>query len=191
MTTHLSRWGESGPRPTPLARNAELFAAITLTETIDVACEQADAWQLVCDIGRIGEFSPECVGARWLDDASGPAVGARFEGTNRVIAGDDEVIWIRPCTVSAFTDGEQFAYVVGDRFDGTGATEWEFRIDGGTEGTCRITQTFRHLPDGLSGLRSQADAQPEDAAELVRGRTESLRSGMRQTLERMRACLAG
>jgi len=37
-------------------------------------------WDLVSDITRIGEFSPETFEAEWLGDATGPAVGARFRG---------------------------------------------------------------------------------------------------------------
>ncbi len=33
-------------------------------------------WDLVSDVTRIGEFSPETFEAEWLDDATGPAVGA-------------------------------------------------------------------------------------------------------------------
>jgi hypothetical protein len=162
---------------------------MVLTEAVQVECPPTQAWQLVCDIERIGEFSPECVSARWLGGAVGPAVGARFEGTNHVVVDGDEAVWSRPCTVTVLTPGMYFAYVVGDRFDGTAASEWAFRIDATVSGTCTITQSFRHLPRGLSGTRSQADAHPEEAAEILRRRAVALRDGMRQTLARMRKSL--
>ena len=37
-------------------------------------------WDLVSDVTRIGEFSPETFEAEWVDGASGPAVGAKFRG---------------------------------------------------------------------------------------------------------------
>lgn len=40
-------------------------------------------WNLVSDITRAGEWSPEATGGRWRGDATGPAVGARFLGGNR------------------------------------------------------------------------------------------------------------
>jgi hypothetical protein len=188
MTTHLSRWGEHGPRPQPLDHNAELFGAMVLTESIDAACSPPAAWALVADIARIGEFSPECVGTRWLDGATGLAVGARFEGTNRVEYGEDEVVWIRLCTVTGLETGDRFSYTVGDRYDGTPACEWEFLV-ADRPGGCAITQTFRHLADGLSGLRVEADSRPDEAAEVIARRSSDLRAGMRQTLERMRGVL--
>ena len=33
-------------------------------------------WELVSDITRAGEWSPEATGGRWRGDATGPAVGA-------------------------------------------------------------------------------------------------------------------
>jgi hypothetical protein len=188
MTTHLSRWGEHGARPQPLASNTGLFGALTLTESLDVSCPPAAAWALVSDIARIGEFSPECVGTRWLDGATGLAVGSRFEGTNRVEYGEDEVIWIRPCTVTGVDTGVRFSYTVGDRYDGTPAGEWEFLV-ADRPGGCAVTQTFRHLADGLSGLRAEADEHPDAAADVIARRSVELRAGMRQTLDRMRAVL--
>jgi hypothetical protein len=42
----------------------------------------------ISDITRTGEWSPECVAGRWVSGATGPAVGARFEGDNKaVVAG--------------------------------------------------------------------------------------------------------
>ena len=40
-------------------------------------------WELISDITRMGEWSPETYRARWLDGATGPAVGVRFRGYNR------------------------------------------------------------------------------------------------------------
>jgi polyketide cyclase/dehydrase/lipid transport protein len=188
MTRHVDRWGEHGGRPVPLHENSVLFGSFSLTESVVVGCSADAAWDLISTISRIGEFSPECIAAEWIDGASGPAVGARFEGTNCIRYGDDEVLWIRPCTITACVPGRRFAYVVGDRYDGTPATEWEFQLQP-TNGGCRITQTFRHRPEGLSGIRVRADADPESARQLVADRAEDLRTGMKATLQAMRRVL--
>ncbi len=185
----VSRWGEHGPRPEPLAANADLFGGLQVRESVDVACAPEDAWRLVTDVTRIGEFSPECIDAHWLDDASRVQVGARFEGTNRVVDGNTELIWIRPCTITDVKPGELFAYTVGDRFDGSPASSWQFVIDPLALGRCRITQTFRHERDGLTGFRCSANSQPDRAREIVAGRLNGLHAGMRETLLRMRGRL--
>ena len=37
-------------------------------------------WDLVSDVTRIGEFSPETFEARWTRGSTGPEVGASFKG---------------------------------------------------------------------------------------------------------------
>ena len=186
----VSRWGEHGPPPAARPENNDLFGSLELSVSLEMACSPEEAWQLVSDVTRIGEFSPECIDARWIDGAAGPAKGARFEGTNRVVsdAGDAEVIWIRPCTVTTAEPPGRFAYTVGDRYDGSPATEWEVLIEP-TEMGCRITQRFHHLPGGLSGLRQQADSDPARAAQIVADRADGLRQGMTQTLAAMKDVL--
>lgn len=41
-------------------------------------------YDLVSDVTRMGDYSPENTGGTWLDGATGPAVGARVTGTNEV-----------------------------------------------------------------------------------------------------------
>jgi Polyketide cyclase / dehydrase and lipid transport len=190
MTKHVSRWGEDGARPAPLPENRKLFSDFTITASTPVNCSTADAWDLITSISRIGEFSPECIDAQWIEGADGPKVGARFEGTNSRQQGADEIVWIRPCTVTVSVPGQAFAYVVGDRFDATPAVEWEYRLEA-TNGECLINQTFRHLPDGLSGVRGMADAEPEKAAGIVPRRREVLANGMKGLVTRtVRSSLA-
>ena len=40
-------------------------------------------WALVTDLPRMGEWSPENAGGKWVKGATGPALGAVFEGTNK------------------------------------------------------------------------------------------------------------
>jgi hypothetical protein len=87
----------------------------------------------------------------------------------------------------AYDPPRLFAYTVGDRFDGTPATRWTFRISP-TDTGCLVEQRFEHLADGLSGLRLEAE-QVEDPAALIALRREQLRDGMTQTLERIRLLL--
>jgi hypothetical protein len=190
VKTAFSRWGKYGDRPEPLAANDALFGAFAASASVDVACDPRAAWGLVTDVRRIGEFSPECIAAQWIDGASGPSVGARFEGTNRVIdeANDVDYTWVLPCTVTAARPPERFSYTVGDRYDGTPATEWDISIEPTPTG-CRITEHFRHLPQGLTGIRHLADADPEHADAIVGGRARGLADGIVTTLRRMKLVL--
>jgi hypothetical protein len=53
----------------------------------------------------------------------------------------------------------------------------------------RITQHFRHYPDGLSGVRGGAEEDPENAPAFIAARLEDLRHGMTLTLQRMKDVL--
>ena len=190
MKTVVSMWGEHGDRPEPASVNDSLFGAFNASASVEVACTPLAAWELVTDIERIGEFSPECIAARWIGGASGPSAGACFEGTNRVTdeAINSEYIWIRPCTVTTTQPPERFSYTVGDRYDGTPATCWDIEIELTATG-CRITQRFHHLPRGLSGVRQRADDDPAQAEAIVNARVQGLSNGMTQTLQRMKRLL--
>ena len=41
-------------------------------------------YALISDVTRTPEFSPEIVDCRWIDGATGPVVGARFKGRNKM-----------------------------------------------------------------------------------------------------------
>ena len=41
-----------------------------------------EVFAAVADITRMGDYSPECIAARWKGGATGPAVGAEFGGDN-------------------------------------------------------------------------------------------------------------
>jgi len=189
MATIVSRWGEHGARLAPLGVNAELFTHLGFCLGTDVNCTPDEAWALVADITRIGEFSLECVGARWIGGHDTPTVGSQFEGINRKVVDGDELIWIRPCPVVVADPCRAFGFVAGDRYDGSPASRWLCRFRSTSSGRCRIDVTFRHLPDGQSGLRHQADADPQHAADLISDRVAELEHGVRTSLRRMKDAL--
>lgn len=64
-------------------------------------------WELVSDITRAGEWSPEATGAV-AGDATGPAVGARFTGGNR----HGRIRWSTHCRVTECEPPHRFTFVV-------------------------------------------------------------------------------
>ena len=63
---------------------------------------------MVSDVTRMGEWSPENVGARWLDGSTAAAVGARFRGSNR----RGWRRWSTTGTIVAADPGRTFAFDV-------------------------------------------------------------------------------
>ncbi len=189
MSAAVSRQGEHGPRPDVDHSLDELFGAMSVGVDTRVACTADRAWAVVSDISRIGEFSPECAEAWWVDSDAADQVGARFEGKNRVDGPQGVHEWIRLCEITVWEPPRLISWTVGNRFDGTPATEWSFAVEPAEGPGVVIRQRFRHRADGLSGLREAAQKTPENAAELIAKRSARLREGMSQTLARMRSLL--
>ena len=162
----------------------DLFAQFCVDAETTINAPPEAVWALVADVTRIGEFSPECVGAEWVDGSSAPSVGATFAGTNH----KGERDWTRPCTVTA-SDPHRFAYVVGDQFDGSPAGDWSFDIETTNEGSV-LRQRFQHRPAGRSGIRTLAD-EGQDASALIAWRRTDLQQAMNATLAAMKVALEG
>ena len=130
-------------------------------------------WDLVSDVTRIGEFSPETFEGKWTRGATGPEVGAHFAGHVRR-NGVGPTYW-SPCRVTKCEPGRVFEFSVGT--DSATFNNWGYRLaprDGGTD----VTEYFRLQP-----------ALPMRLYWLVLGqlRNRTNVNGMRTTLERMKA----
>jgi hypothetical protein len=100
-----------------------------------VAADPASVYDLVSDVTRVSEWSPETVAARWLDGATGPAVGVRFQGDNRI----GRVAWSTKPTITVAERGVRFAFQV----PGASGGSWSFDLEavpGGTRLTESVTQ---------------------------------------------------
>jgi hypothetical protein len=136
-----------------------------------------EVWALVSDVTRIGEFSPETFEARWTRGSSGPEVGATFAGHVKR-NGVGPTYW-SPCRVTTCVPDEQFEFVVGS--DSVAVNNWGYRLEPQGGGTL-VTEYFRLEPSLY--LRAYWTLLGR-----LRGRTNE--SGMRTTLERMKAVLDG
>jgi hypothetical protein len=143
-----------------------------------VAADPADVYALVSDVTRTPEFSPEVVRCTWLDGATGPAVGARFEAVNAAAAGRS---WRNRPVVTVADPGREFAFSRTEPFAGT--IVWRYRLDP-VQGGTRVTESYT-VERPVSRLGWFAIER------IFRGgvRREVLRDGMRTTLERMRVAL--
>ena len=101
-----------------------------------VAAPPHVVYDVVTDVRRMGEWSPETTGCVWLDGATGPAVGARFKGSNR----RGVLRWSTKPTVVVADSGREFAFEV------NGDVRWTYRFDADGSGT-RLTESFEMLHD--------------------------------------------
>jgi hypothetical protein len=131
---------------------------------------------LVADVTRTPEFSPAIVRCTWLDGATGPAVGARFEAVNTTGGGKT---WKNRPVVTAAVPGREFAFSRTEPFAGT--LQWRYRFlpeDGGT----RVVESY-DVTRPVTRLGWFVIERIFKAGDVPAG----LRVGMQTTLERLRA----
>jgi hypothetical protein len=106
-----------------------------------MAAPAGTVYALVSDVTRMGDWSPETTGCRWLDGADGPAVGARFRGTNR----HGPRRWSTTCTVTDADPGRRFAFEVD--FRGVPVARWEYAFEPSGRG-CTVSESWTDLRPG-------------------------------------------
>jgi uncharacterized protein YndB with AHSA1/START domain len=138
-----------------------MHAAVTLH--IDAPPDKV--WDLVSDITKMGEYSPEVVEAEWIGDATGPAVGARYRGHVKRNENWPLLYWTT-CEITESIPGEVFAFavVMGDRPINKWRYEFRPADGGGTEvtesfdlGDNAFTKIWRPLGGILRERRNQRD----------------------------------
>jgi uncharacterized protein YndB with AHSA1/START domain len=137
---------------------------------IEVSAAPEKVYDLIADLGRMGEWSPECYRVEWLGDAGGPAVGAEFMGHNRV----GPYRWSLGGKVVKADRGSQFAFTT--YLKGRESTRWRFTFDKSEAGTT-VTESYEYV--WSTPLIRLSD--------LLTPRRRMLERGMRQTLQRIKA----
>jgi uncharacterized protein YndB with AHSA1/START domain len=130
-------------------------------------------YAIVTDIARMGRISPECTGGQWLGDATGPAVGARFKGSNK----RGVARWSTTNRVVEAEPGRAFSFETNES-----GTRWTYRME----------------PDGTGTMVTESRAAFKERPLLAKvfstlllggvdDHDDEMRDGMRQTLERLKA----
>lgn len=107
----------------------------TVTATTAIAAPPETVYALVSDLPRMGEWSPEATGGRWIGKQRGPAVGARFIGTNK----GARRWWPTTTVVTDATPGRRFAFET--RLGPITAAEWVYDITPTDQG-CEVTESW-------------------------------------------------
>jgi hypothetical protein len=113
--------------------------------TVHMGAPAAKIWNLIADISNIGQFSPETFEAEWLDDATEPAVGARFRG--HVRRNEIGPVYWTVCRITACEPDREFGFevLVGDR----PVNNWHYLLTPTGDGT-DVTESFRMNPSPLT-----------------------------------------
>ena len=129
-------------------------------------------YDLVSDVPRTPEWSPEVISCRWLDGAARAVPGARFTARNK----RRWAVWSNTPVVETAERGQEFAFTRTEPIGGT--IRWFYRFEPGPGGTTaelgyqvlRSVPAFLHLSlRALLGVRDlRADLHQNMTTSLQR-----------------------
>jgi len=128
----------------------------TVSVTIEMNTDASVAWDLISDITRMGDWSPETTACTWRGGATGAAVGARFKGDNS----NGKHKWNTVCVVTDCEPGRLFAFEA--KAGPLGISRWEYRFEPTATG-CSATESWtdqrgwltRRLSPRVSGVKDR------------------------------------
>jgi uncharacterized protein YndB with AHSA1/START domain len=153
----------------------------TMAEQVEVSEDiraPADrVWAMVSDLTRMGEWSPENAGARWLGESRGPTAGARFRGVNR----HGKKRWSTSGRIIDAQPGRLLVFRT--RAAGLPVAEWRYEFESVPNG-CRVTETW-------VDQRGRVIKALGMAVTGVTDRAGHNRSTMEETLRRLKLAAEG
>jgi hypothetical protein len=150
---------------------------MTMPDIVEVSQKMAATpehlYEMVADLPRMGEWSPECAGGEWLGPAAEPRPGARFRGRNE----NGGKRWQTVCTVIVAEPGRELAWEA--RAFGRPVAVWRYRFEPDGDGGTVVTEStedrrgmlFRAFGSTASGVSDRRTHNAET---------------MRMTLERLK-----
>jgi len=106
--------------------------------TTHIEAPPSVVYDLVADVTRIGDFSPECRGAQWLGPVHTAAPGVQFRGRN---VANRIWRWSRRCEVLTAEPDKEFSFRTIATWVKRDSTVWCYRLEavgGGTD----LTQSY-------------------------------------------------
>ena len=139
--------------------------------TIEIAAPAISIYDLISDITRMGEWSPECYHCEWVGEIHEPVVGARFQGHNRM----GPIKWTTTCEIVTADRGSDFDFTVIHDKNGRESTRWRYSFSEFGTGTV-LTESFEFVWCPLASR----------IGELFLPRGRVLRQGLNETVERIK-----
>lgn len=140
-----------------------------------IHADASELYDLVSDLPRMREWSPENTGGRWVNGAAGPVVGARFKGTNQW----GWRKWKTDVVVTAAQRGERFSFDV--TVGPFKVANWEYRFEQDGARTTVVETWTDHRVPAIGKLASYVTG--------VRDRPAHNRDNMQATLARLAAAV--
>ena len=147
-------------------------AGLSGYEEILIRASPEKVYELLSDVTRMGEWSPECYRCEWLGDTVGAYSGAQFKGYNR----RDWIRWSTICTVTHWEPHRVFGFETKPMVGKT-QSRWRFDLEPDTGGTV-LRESFETMwyVRPIVGLAFRGQTN----------RLNQLREGVIQTLRRIK-----
>ncbi len=129
-------------------------------------------YDVIADVTRTPELSPEVAACEWVDGATGPVVGVRFRAKNHAGRGPD---WHNTPVITVAEPGREFAFSRTEK--GAGTIVWRYVFTQEGSGT-RVTESYEVTrPVTLFGwfIISVIYGNKDRQGDLRRGMTETLK----------------
>ena len=108
---------------------------MAIEESIDIEAPPERLYAMVSDLSRMGEWSPENQGGKWVGGATGPAPGARFKGRNR----NGWRRWSTNVTIVTANPPKEVAWE--SKALGMKVALWRYRFEPKGNGGTRVTES--------------------------------------------------
>ena len=144
-----------------------------LEDSVHIDAPPERVWGLVSDVLRMPDWSPQVESTRLRSGFDSVGLGTQFTNRNR----DGELVWTTHAEVVRFEPYREIAYRIEENW-----VIWSFAITAEGDGVELVQR--RETPEGISDLSLELTNGFMGGVEVF---TASMRAGMRQTLERIKA----
>lgn len=145
-----------------------------LEQSVEISAPPDEVWDLVRDIRRMADWSPQVESSKLRDGWDRVEIGAQFTNLNR----EGELEWVTHGEIVRFEPGAEIAFRVEENW-----VIWSFRVEASSCGATRLVQR-RETPEGISEYSLDLTEKYMGGQEAF---TRSMLEGMRTTLENIRA----
>ena len=127
-----------------------------IEESIDIDAPAARLYDMVSDLSRMGEWSPENQGGKWVGGATGAVEGARFKARNR--RG-----WRRWSSVAHIVTANPPKEVAWEsRAFGLKIALWRYRFEPNGKGGTTVTESTEDRRGSIMNVVELNGADPHD-----------------------------
>jgi uncharacterized protein YndB with AHSA1/START domain len=144
-----------------------------IEESIDIAAPPERLYDMVSDLSRMGEWSPENQGGKWIGGATGATEGARFKARNST----GKRSWSSVARIVTANPPKEVAWESSAL--GLKIALWRYRFEPNAAGGTRVTESTEDRRGALMHVIGRAATGVADRA------TEN-KKNMQATLEQLK-----